>query len=37
VQGYALLTLLEDVPEQGVFKRLQLPKRSGMISLPLAL
>ena len=32
-----LLTMLEDVPEQDLFKRLQLPKRSGVSRLPLAL
>ncbi len=37
VHSNALLTQLKDVPEQGVFKRLQLPERSGVISLPLAL
>ncbi len=37
LHGDALLTLLEDVPEQGMFKRLQLPERSGVIPLPLAL
>ncbi len=37
VYSHALLVMLEDVPEQGLFKRLQLPKRSGMRCLPLAL
>jgi hypothetical protein len=37
VYGHALLTMLEDVPEQDLFKRLQLPKRSGVRRLPLAL
>ncbi len=37
VYGHALLGMLEDVPEQGLFKRLQLPKRSDIRHLPLAL
>ncbi len=37
VYGHALLAMLEDVPEQGLFKRLQLPKWSGVRRLPLAL
>jgi hypothetical protein len=37
VYAHALLAMLEDVPEQELFKRLQLPKRSGVSRLPLAL
>ncbi len=37
VYGHAQLAMLEDVSEQGLFKRLQLPMRSGMRRLPLAL
>jgi len=37
VYAHALLAMLEDVPEQELFKRLQLPKRSSVSRLPLAL
>ena len=37
VYSHALLAMLEDVPKQELFKRLQLPKRSDMSRLPLAI
>jgi hypothetical protein len=37
VCAHALLGMLKDVPEQELFKRLQLPKQSGVSRLPLAL